>query len=93
MKQLETTHFLRFVFALVIMVCVSTGYSQDLAQAKALCGNVTEANKAMAKQAGYDLDVSVEAASQDHRLDEFQADDLARRVKRHFSQEDQENVT
>ena len=56
MKQLETTHFLRFVFALVIMFCASTGYSQDLAQAKQLCGNLTATNKVMAQQAGYDLD-------------------------------------
>ncbi|MBT5000806.1 MAG: hypothetical protein HOM91_07980, partial [Tateyamaria sp.] len=56
MKQLETTHFLRFVFALVIMVCMSAGHSQDLAQAKQLCGNLTAANKAMAQQAGYDLE-------------------------------------
>ena len=56
MKQLKTTDLWRSVFALVIMLCASMSYSQDLAQAKALCGNVTAANKAMAKQAGYDLD-------------------------------------
>ena len=71
MKQLETTHCLRFVFALVIMVCMSAGHSQDLAQAKQLCGNLTAANKAMAQQAGYDLDVlcgEVSAAGADKRF-------------------------
>ena len=75
MKQLETTHFLRFVFALVIMVCVSTGYSQDLAQAKQLCGNLTAANKAMAQQAGYDLDAlcgGVSAARADKQVVELE---------------------
>ena len=56
MKLLKTTNIWRSVFALAIMLCASMSYSQDLAQAKALCGNVTAANKAMAKQAGYDLD-------------------------------------
>ena len=56
MKLLKTTNIWRSVFALAIMLCTSMSYSQDLAQAKALCGNVTAANKAMAKQAGYDLD-------------------------------------
>ena len=75
MKQLETTHFLRFVFALVIMCCVSTGYSQDLAQAKQLCGNLTAANKAMAQQAGYDLDAlcgGVSAARADKQVVELE---------------------
>jgi hypothetical protein len=36
-------------------------------------------------QAGYDLDVAVETASQDHRLDEFQTEDLARRIQRFFA--------
>ena len=56
MKQLKTTDLWRYIFTLVVMLCTSMSYSQDLAQAKALCGNVTAANKAMAKQAGYDLD-------------------------------------
>ena len=56
MKLVKTTNIWRSVFALAIMLCASMSYSQDLAQAKALCGNVTAANKAMAKQAGYDLD-------------------------------------
>ena len=36
-------------------------------------------------EAGYDLDVAIEVACQDHRLDEYQADDLALRVRRHFN--------
>jgi protein involved in polysaccharide export with SLBB domain len=56
MKQLQTTDIWRYIFPLVVMLCTSMSYSQDLAQAKALCGNVTATNKAMAKQAGYDLD-------------------------------------
>ena len=56
MKQLKTTDLWRYTFTLVVMLCAAMSYSQDLAQAKALCGNVTAANKAMAKQAGYDLD-------------------------------------
>ena len=75
MKQLETTHFLRFVFALVIMVCMSAGHSQDLAQAKQLCGNLTAANKAMAQQAGYDLEAlcgGVSAARADKQVVELE---------------------
>ncbi|MDC0584966.1 SLBB domain-containing protein [bacterium] len=56
MKQLKTTDLWRYTFTLVVMLCAAMSYSQDVAQAKALCGNVTAANKAMAKQAGYDLD-------------------------------------
>ena len=56
MKQLKTTDLRRHIFTLALMLFTSMSYSQDLAQAKALCGNVTAANKAMAKQAGYDLD-------------------------------------
>ena len=56
MKQLKTTDLWRHIFTLALMLFTSMSYSQDLAQAKALCGNVTAANKAMAKQAGYDLD-------------------------------------
>jgi len=56
MKLVKTTNIWGSVFTLAIMFCASMSYSQDLAQAKALCGNVTAANKAMAKQAGYDLD-------------------------------------
>ena len=56
MKLVKTTNIWRSVFALAIMLCASAGYSQDLAQAKQLCGNLTTANKAMAQQAGYDLD-------------------------------------
>ena len=56
MKLLKTTNLWRSIFALAIMLCASAGYSQDLAQAKQLCGNLTAANKAMAQQAGYDLD-------------------------------------
>jgi hypothetical protein len=32
--------------------------------------------------AGYDIDVAIEVAAMDHRLDEYQADDLALRVRR-----------
>ena len=56
MKLVKTTNIWRSVFALAIMLCASAGYSQDLAQAKQLCGNLTAANKAMAQQAGYDVD-------------------------------------
>ena len=56
MKQLKTTDLRRHIFTLALMLFTSMSYSQDLAQAKALCGNVTAANKVMAKQAGYDLD-------------------------------------
>ena len=50
MKLVKTTNIWRSVFALAIMLCASMSYSQDLAQAKALCGNVTAANKAMANR-------------------------------------------
>ena len=56
MKLIKATDLRRHIFTLALMLCTSMSYSQDLAQAKALCGNVTAANKAMAKQAGYDLD-------------------------------------
>jgi len=36
-----------------------SAYSQGLGDVKQLCGNVTAANKAMAKQAGYDLDAAL----------------------------------
>jgi hypothetical protein len=36
-------------------------------------------------EAGYDTDVAIEVASQDHQLDEYQADDLARRIRRFFN--------
>ena len=71
MKLVKTTNIWRSVFALAIMLCASAGYSQDLAQAKQLCGNLTAANKAMAQQAGYDLDVlcgEVSAAGADKRV-------------------------
>ena len=34
-------------------------YSQGLGDVKQLCSNATAANKAMAKQAGYDLDSNI----------------------------------
>ena len=71
MKLVKTTNIWRSVFALAIMLCASAGYSQDLAQAKQLCGNLTAANKAMAQQAGYDLDVlcgEVSTAGADKRV-------------------------
>ena len=71
MKLVKTTNIWRSVFALAIMLCASAGYSQDLAQAKQLCGNLTAANKAMAQQAGYDLDAlcgEVSAAGADKRV-------------------------
>ena len=71
MKLVKTTNIWRSVFALVIMFCASAGYSQDLAQAKQLCGNLTAANKAMAQQAGYDLDAlcgEVSATGADKRV-------------------------
>ena len=71
MKLVKTTNIWRHAFALVIMLCASAGYSQDLAQAKQLCGNLTAANKAMAQQAGYDLDAlcgEVSAAGPNKRI-------------------------
>ena len=35
--------------------------------------------------AGYDLDVAIECATQDYDLDEYQSDDLAIRIRRFFS--------
>jgi protein involved in polysaccharide export with SLBB domain len=55
-KQLKITYLWRYLLALVIITGSATVYSQDLTKAKQLCGNITAANKAMAKQAGYDLD-------------------------------------
>jgi len=40
-----------------------SAYSQGLGDVKQLCNNATAANKAMAKQAGYDLDSLCKEAS------------------------------
>lgn len=56
MKKLKTTSFWRYILVLVSMFYGSVSFSQDLAQANQLCGSLTEVNKAMAKQAGYDLE-------------------------------------
>ena len=46
-----------FLFIAVVGASFSlNGYSQGLGDVKQLCGKATAANKAMAKQAGYDLD-------------------------------------
>jgi protein involved in polysaccharide export with SLBB domain len=55
-KQLKTAYLWRYVFILVLMLCSTAGYAQDLSKAKELCNNITDQNKAMAKHAGYDLD-------------------------------------
>jgi protein involved in polysaccharide export with SLBB domain len=55
-KQLKPAYLWRYVFTLVLMLCSTAGYSQDLSKAKELCNNITDQNKAMAKHAGYDLD-------------------------------------
>ena len=55
-KQLKTAYLWRYVFTLVLMLCSTAGYAQDLSKAKELCNNITDQNKAMAKHAGYDLD-------------------------------------
>jgi polysaccharide export outer membrane protein len=55
-KQLKITYLLRYAPLLVLMLCSTAGYSQDLSKATELCNNLTDQNKAMAKHAGYDLD-------------------------------------
>lgn len=55
-KQIKTTYLWRYVLPLAFIIGSAAGYSQDLTKAKQLCENITAANKAMAKQAGYDLD-------------------------------------
>ena len=55
-KQLKITDLWRYVFTLVLLLCSTAGYAQDLSKAKELCNNITDQNKAMAKHAGYDLD-------------------------------------
>ena len=56
-NQSKSTCLLRCFFVFVVLLCSTVSHSQDLAQIKKLCGNVSPQNKAMAKQAGYDLDV------------------------------------
>ena len=47
----------QILFAATLGLSLSTSaYSQGLGDVKQLCNNATAANKAMAKQAGYDLD-------------------------------------
>lgn len=56
MRQLKTTQLWLLSIALTTLCFSVSGYSQDLAEAKQLCGNLTAANRAMAKKAGYDVD-------------------------------------
>ena len=56
MRQVKTTKLWLLSIALMTLCFSVSGYSQDLDQAKQLCGNLSPANKAMAQQAGYDLD-------------------------------------
>ena len=56
MRQLKTTKLWLLSIALITPFFSVSSYSQDLAEAKKLCGNLTAANKAMATQAGYDVD-------------------------------------
>ena len=55
-KQIKTTYLWRYVLPIAFIIGSAAGYSQDLTKAKQLCENITAANKALAKQAGYDLD-------------------------------------
>lgn len=56
MRQVKTTKLWLLSITLMTLCFSVSGYSQDLDQAKQLCGNLSPANKAMAQQAGYDLD-------------------------------------
>ena len=56
MKQSSLSAFWFFAVSIVGMTLSVSSYSQGLGDVKQLCGNATTANKAMAKQAGYDLD-------------------------------------
>ena len=56
MKQRSLPIFWYFCLSAAGMLLSVNGYAQGLGDVKALCGNATAANKAMAKQAGYDLD-------------------------------------
>ena len=56
MRQVKTTKLWLLSIALMTLCFSVSGYSQDPDQAKQLCGNLSPANKAMAQQAGYDLD-------------------------------------
>lgn len=56
-NQSKSTCLLRCFFVFVVMFCSTVGHSQELTQIKKLCDDVSSQNKAMAKQAGYDLDV------------------------------------
>ena len=56
MRVIKTTKLWLLTIALMTLCVSVSGYSQDLDQAKQLCGNLTTANRAMAKQAGYNVD-------------------------------------
>ena len=56
MKQRSLSTFWFLSIAVVSFTFAMSSYSQGLGDVKQLCGNATAANKAMAKQAGYDLD-------------------------------------
>ena len=56
MRAIKTTKTWLLSIALITLCFSVSGYSQDLAEAKKLCGNLTAANRAMAKKAGYNVD-------------------------------------
>ena len=56
LKQLNNNYLLRYLLPLILTIISIAGYSLDLTKAKQLCEDITFANKALAKQAGYDLD-------------------------------------
>lgn len=56
MKRPSLSAFWFFIVSVVGMTLSVSSYAQSLDGVKQLCGNATAANKAMAKQAGYDLD-------------------------------------
>jgi protein involved in polysaccharide export with SLBB domain len=71
MRQLKTTTLWLLSITLITLCFSMSGYSQDLAEAKQLCGDLTAANKAMAKKAGYDLEAlcgEVSAAGVDKKV-------------------------
>ena len=57
MSKFPQYRAVRGLMALLLGALLSSAsLAQDLAQAKALCGNLTPANRAMAERAGYDVD-------------------------------------
>ena len=56
MRQFKSLVFWILCIFVAVMTLSSSVYSQGLGDIKQLCANATVANKAMARQAGYDLD-------------------------------------